>query len=84
LSVGQVPNEIVQFVRAIDEIGVINDLAKNEGVFLGSHYAISRNANWRNVQATPKRRSDAPRRPSNSQPIADAPAQSMIVANYTS
>ena len=62
MPVGQIPNETIQFVRAIDEIGIINDLAEDLGIFVGCHYALWRNANWRNVQVRAKTGAQCPAR----------------------
>jgi hypothetical protein len=35
LAIGQVPDKIAELVSAVDEIGVVDDFAKNEGIFLG-------------------------------------------------
>jgi hypothetical protein len=58
LAICQVADELAEFISAVDEIRVVDNFAKNEGIFLGcrfSHYrkgfiyADWRNAKWRNA-----------------------------------
>jgi hypothetical protein len=40
LAIGQVPDEIAELVSAVDEIGIVDNFAKNEGIFLGHHITL--------------------------------------------
>ena len=40
MTICQVADELVEFVSSIDEIRIVNDLAKNERIFLGCHITL--------------------------------------------
>jgi hypothetical protein len=40
LTISQVSDELVEFVSSVDEICIVDDLAKNERVFLGCHITL--------------------------------------------
>jgi hypothetical protein len=40
LAIRQVSDELSEFIRAIDEICVIDNFAENEGIFLGCHITL--------------------------------------------
>jgi hypothetical protein len=41
LTIPQVADELVEFVSAVDEIRIVNDLAKNERIFLRCHITLT-------------------------------------------
>ena len=40
MAIRQVPDEIAEFISAVDEIRVVDDFAKNEGIFPGRHIML--------------------------------------------
>jgi hypothetical protein len=40
LAICQVSNQLCEFVGAVDKVGVVDDFAKNEGIFQKSHITL--------------------------------------------